>query len=448
MPQDENTLPRYDEMFDSPTEASIQNLTPEELEGFVAYLFNREGTVYARVVDGPQDGGVDIELWSSALPTASLVGVAQVKHNMAQDIEARKVRAFVEAMTKAHTKTGYFISVRHFRPGAYDYARRSSINGQLVRLLDVDDLLRWAGQIKAREQRGPADQSARNTSVVPVLCVANNKGGVGKTTIVGSVAAELAARGNRVVLIDADPQANLTSWLAASPDVAPAASLYAVLVGDEPIEPRVRDTTIDGVRLLPSSRALYHPPAGLSPFVMERRLRAALAQYLAADPLVSFVLIDTPPALDWLTRAALVAAGHVLLPLELDYFSWDGVKHLLSFIQEVESAHALAPLQIVGGVASLVNPNMTNLGSEYNRSIPVAAAEHPRLRGGTLTANNFWCGQITDLEAFLRAQANRKTVVQPGSESRATNDVRHLTDEILRRVRPAVASIARQQAAE
>ena len=438
MSEDEVTFAKFRALFDAPSSAGIQGLSPEEFEGFVAYVFNREGAVQARVVDGPQDGGIDIELWSRELSRSRLVGLVQCKRNTVKDIDVRSIRAFASAMDRAHANTGFFVSTRHFRAGAHDYARHSSTKGRLIRLLDVDDLQRWMQEIAWRERQAPAE-GGPSAPQVPIICVANNKGGVGKTTIVGSIAAELAARGEPVLVIDADPQANLTSWLAAAPDVAPAASLYAVLVGEEPIAPRLRQTTLNGVSLLPSSRALYQPPWGLSPFVMERRLRSALAQCLASQARVRYVLIDTPPSLDWLTRGALAASGHVLLPLELDYFSYEGVKHLLSFIQEVEHTHALAPLHIVGGVASLVNPSATNLGTEYRQAIPKAALEHPRLRGTALTPETFWCGELTHLDAFLRAQATRKTVVLPGSESRAASDIKHLTEEVHRRVRNALA---------
>lgn len=158
--------------------------------------------------------------------------------------------------------------------------------------------------------------------MLSVLAVANQKGGVGKTTTAINTAAALAEMNRTVLLIDTDPQANLTSGLGVDRrDVQ--TSVYDVLVLGRPLSEAIIPTAVDRVHLVPSDIALAGSEvelAGLSR--REHRLRQALE---ATDLTWDYVLIDCPPSLGLLTVNAVVAAGHLLIPVQCEFYALEGL---------------------------------------------------------------------------------------------------------------------------
>ncbi|MDP8927548.1 MAG: ParA family protein [Actinomycetota bacterium] len=159
-----------------------------------------------------------------------------------------------------------------------------------------------------------------------MVCVANQKGGVGKTTTAISLAAALAEAGARVLLVDLDPQGNATTGLGFRVEEGDP-STYTVLIDGMPIDDAVQTTAIAGLELLPSSLDLAGAEIELVPaFARESRLDRALD---SVRDRYQVVIVDCPPTLGLLTVNALAAADRVLLPIQCEYYALEGVGQLL-----------------------------------------------------------------------------------------------------------------------
>lgn len=159
-----------------------------------------------------------------------------------------------------------------------------------------------------------------------VFTIANQKGGVGKTTTAVNLARALADVGHRTLLVDLDPQSNASSGLGLRPE-AEQPSVYDVLVRDLPAEKAIISTAVDTLDLLPSTIGLAGAEVELvTAFSRERRLTRALSP-VTGD--YQFVLIDCPPSLGLLTVNALTAGTAVLVPIQCEYYALEGLQSLL-----------------------------------------------------------------------------------------------------------------------
>jgi chromosome partitioning protein len=162
-----------------------------------------------------------------------------------------------------------------------------------------------------------------------VLAVANQKGGVGKTTTAVNLSAGLALAGHSTLLIDLDPQSSATSGLGVHPQDINA-SIYHVIIGERPAEELVLKTKIENLSLLPASRDLIGAEIELVPLQRrEYRLDDAISRIRRE---YEFVVIDCPPSLGLLTVNALSAADAVLIPLQCEYYALEGLSALLDTI--------------------------------------------------------------------------------------------------------------------
>jgi chromosome partitioning protein len=199
-----------------------------------------------------------------------------------------------------------------------------------------------------------------------ILSVANQKGGVGKTTTTINLAASLALADQRVLVVDMDPQANLTSGVGLKGQAADGGTIYDALTAD-PDDPSafVLATQMAGLSLIPADRNLTGAEIDLVPLSRrESRLKRVL------EPLrdrFDYIFIDTPPSLGLLTLNALVAADAVLIPLNCEYFALEGLADLVSTLKRVRAA--FNPNLDIAGVLMTMHDERTNLAQQVAKDI-------------------------------------------------------------------------------
>ncbi len=166
-----------------------------------------------------------------------------------------------------------------------------------------------------------------------VICICNQKGGVGKTTTAVNISACFAVAGLKTLLIDMDPQANASTGVGIRVQ-RDEPSIYQALIGHFDPKSVIRNTEINGFSIIPSSQDLIGAEVELANLGDRERFLSKLIKTVEAD--YDYLLIDSPPSLGFLTLNTLVAAQSVLIPIQCEYYALEGVSSLLRTIQKIK----------------------------------------------------------------------------------------------------------------
>ena len=264
----------------------------------------------------------------------------------------------------------------------------------------------------------PAERAAAESPrAVRILAIANQKGGVGKTTTAINLGTALAAAGERVLVIDLDPQGNASTGLGIDRKNR-ALTTYDVLIGQASLRDTILPTAVARLSIAPSTIDLAGIELEIGP-MRDRAFRlrdalTALAAELGADDAFTYVLVDCPPALNLLTVNAMAAAHAIIVPLQCEFFALEGLSQLLKTVDQVKTA--LNPALAIHGIVLTMYDKRNNLSDQvvddvrqfmgsrvYNTVIPrnVRVSEAPSYGKPVLVYDLKCAGS----EAYLRLAA-------------------------------------------
>ena len=196
-----------------------------------------------------------------------------------------------------------------------------------------------------------------------IISVANQKGGVGKTTTTVNLGTILAKKRKKVLLIDADPQGNATSGLGVEKEVE--YSTYDLLVGETPVEEVIQETIIKNLKLCPANMDLAGAEVELvSMMSREQRLKEKLDQ---VKDKFDYILIDCPPSLGLITLNSFTASDSVLIPVQCEYFALEGLGQLLNTVNLVKK-HLNKNIKIEGALLTMYDIR-TNLSNQVVKEV-------------------------------------------------------------------------------
>ena len=250
--------------------------------------------------------------------------------------------------------------------------------------------------------------------MVNVISVANQKGGVGKTTTTINLAASIADRGYRVLIVDIDPQGNATSGLGIEKSEIDQ-DIYNVLIDEIPIQDTIHHTSIAKLDMVPATINLSGAETELiSMMARETRLKSALD---AISDQYDFIFIDCPPSLGQLSINAFTASDSILIPVQSEYYALEGLSQLLNTINLVK--RRLNPQIEIEGIVFTMYDNRTNLCNEVVQEVRKYL---PDKTYSTMIPRNVRLGE---------APSHGEPIIYYDSSSKGAESYRRLAAEIL-----------------
>ena len=260
-----------------------------------------------------------------------------------------------------------------------------------------------------------------------VIAVANQKGGVGKTTTSVNVAACLAASGQRILLLDLDPQANATSGVGL--EKREGASAYPALLGEAPLEQSIQPTAYERLSLIPSEVDMCGAEVELSRLENHlHRLKSALQPILNSGQ-YDLVLIDCPPALGILTLNVFAAADWLLIPLQCEYYALEGISMINRVIGQLRDSGVNPNLEILGVVMTMFD-GRTRLAAQVVNEV--------RQHFGELVCDTL----IPRTTRLAEAPSFGKPIIYYDKYSAGASAYEVLTEELLKRIRMRLGTAA------
>ena len=274
----------------------------------------------------------------------------------------------------------------------------------------------------AEQNAGPSIEPAVNAGRNKIISIANQKGGVGKTTTAVNLATALAAVGRRILLLDLDPQGNASTGLGIGRNQRTAGS-YHVLLGDTSVPAATVKTAIPGLSVVPSSMDLT--AAELELVDLDRREFRLQEALEASRPDYDHILIDCPPSLGLLTLNALVAADAILVPLQCEFYALEGLSHLVRTVERVQ--RSFNPRLQIEGVVLTMFDKRNNLSGQVEADV----------RG--YFGHKVFDTVIPRNVRVSEAPSHGKPVLLYDMECPGAQAYIHLASEVLRREKESVA---------